>query len=463
MHVDAEYQLLTMNKSLSSLPASLMGINLFQVRGDLVDGNRGIIEYSDLLKRPIDAFKYLLGACESSSVNVGATIVHLDSIMIASSNELQLDAFKEFPDFSSFKARIKLIRVPYLMSYTKEQEIYESLLPQLLEDKPISPHVSWTLALWAVLSRLKKPNSVNFPPSIHSIISAMTPLEKAKLYDNGSISETISPEERKILKASISKLKNEYSNIPYYEGRMGASVREIKTILFDAINNPDHESLTPLAVFQALEEFTKRISEYEFLKQDIKEGYHDCVEYIQVVQNEYLNIIDREIRSCMGLYDSQQWEDFIKKYVIQVAALLKGEKLPNPITGKLSDPDRSLIEEFEKIVGAPTGLTEIEGFRKNVISQVGAWSLDHRSEKVVYSKVFPEYWTKLEKFYYESQKSILNKMYKALLVYGTDSSEKTSEGAILAQKTIENMIKLKGYTEGSARDVITFLMKRRYG
>ena len=50
----------------------------------------------------------------------------LDTVMIGSTNELQLDAFKEFPDFTSFKARIELIRVPYLLALHQEQEIYDS-------------------------------------------------------------------------------------------------------------------------------------------------------------------------------------------------------------------------------------------------------------------------------------------------------------------------------------------------
>ena len=102
MHVDAQYQQLTMNRSLSSLPASLQGLNLFALAGDLIDGNRGMIEYSDLLKRPVDTFKYLLTVCETGSINVGSSIAYLDCVMLGSTNEIQLDAFKEFPDFISF-------------------------------------------------------------------------------------------------------------------------------------------------------------------------------------------------------------------------------------------------------------------------------------------------------------------------------------------------------------------------
>ena len=467
LHVDAQYHQLTYNKSMGSLPASLQSLNMFALTGDLVDGNRGMIEYSDLLKRPIDTYKYLLIACETGAVNVGASIAYLDTLLLGSSNELQLDAFKEFPDFTSFKARIELIRVPYLLSVTEEMQIYQSELGHIATEKHVTPHTDWTLALWAVLTRLKKPNSINYPPNISTIISNLTPLDKANLYDSGEMPAALSPEDRKLLKSSIRRLREEYTNIPYYEGRMGASAREIKSILFGAAQNTEYPCLSPLAVLREMEDFVKRVSEYEFLKQDLKDGYHDSVEFINVVRNEYLIKVDREVRDSLGLYDSGQWEDFLKKYVQHIALVLKKEKVKNSITGRLEDPDLSLVSEFEKIVGAPTDEGDRNNFRQNIISQVGAWSLDHANKAVVYAKVFPEFWTKLEKHYYSSQKARLTKMHDALLSYGKKGDESSrnainEEDRLLASQTVENMKTKLGYCEDCAREAITFLMKQRY-
>jgi serine protein kinase len=489
MHVDAHYNQLTYNKSIGSLPSTLQNLNLFALSGDIVDGNRGIIEYSDLLKRPIDTFKYLLIACETGAVNIGSSIAYLDTVMLGSTNELQLDAFKEFPDFSSFKARIELIRVPYLLKVSQEKEIYSLILPQItpavdpdptLGDdigKHITPHVDTVTALWSVLTRLKKPNSINYPPQISSLISALTPLEKAKLYDTGELPGMLTPEDRKLMRASLRKLKEEYNTIPYYEGRMGASVREIKSVLFDASQNPDFPCLSPLAVLFELESFVKRVTEYDFLKQDVKDGFHDASEFILKVRNEYIEIIDHEVRSSMGIYADTQWEDFLRKYVQHVSVLLKKEKIKNSITGSMEEPDRALISEFEKIVDAPSikdsgagpgGMkeddTELKNFRQNLISQVGVWSLDHAGQPVVYASVFPEYWKKLEKHYFETQKSVLTKMHDAL-VGGFELNAKgdhLSDGMKLAQKTVNNMISKQGYCEHCAKEVITFLMKKRY-
>lgn len=471
LHVDAQYQQLTYNKSMAQLPTSLQSINMFALVGDLVDGNRGLIEYSDLLKRPVDSFKYLLGACETGSVNVGTSIAYLDTVMIGSTNEVQLDAFKEFPDFTSFKARIELIRVPYLLSVSEEKEIYASRLKQMAGEKHLAPHVDWVAAQWAVLTRLKKPNSINYPPQVSALVSNLAPLEKAKLYDTGEVPPALTLEERKILRANIRRLKEEYTNIPYYEGRMGASAREIKSILFDAAQNPDFPCLSPLAALRELEEFVKRVSEYDFLKQDVKDGFHDASEFINTVRGEYLNRIDREVRDSIGIYDSAQWEDFLRKYVQQISLALKKEKQKNPITGKMEDPDFALIDELERIVEAPAqsagGGSELETFRQNVISQIGVWSLDHRGEPVVYANVFKDFWSKLEKHYFESQKQLLTKMHDALLVYDRGESpngayDPGSEGGKLARQTVSNMISKRGYCEDCAKEVILFLMRSRY-
>ena len=219
MHVDAQFQQLTQNRSLSQMPASLQGLNFFSVTGDLSDSNRGMIDYNDLLKRPIDTYKYLLTACETGKVNVGHSILHLDTVFIGSSNELQLDAFKEYPDFSSFKGRIELIQVPYLLELSQEQKVHAPLLKNIAGEKAVTPHTDWCIAYWGVLSRLKKPQRENYSSELGSILDKFTPVDKLRLYDTGEIPARFSNDERKLVRANIQEIKNEYKNIPYYEGR----------------------------------------------------------------------------------------------------------------------------------------------------------------------------------------------------------------------------------------------------
>ncbi len=462
MHVDAHYHQLTMNRSLSQLPSSLQGLNFFSITGDLADSNRGMIDYNDLLKRPIDSYKYLLGACETGRVNIGQAILHLDSVFIGSSNELQLDAFKEYPDFSSFKGRIELIRVPYLLKLSQEQQVYEGMLQSVAGEKAVTPHTVWSIAFWGVLTRLQKPHRERYPSELAQIIDKLSPLDKLRIYDTEEMPERFTNEERKLLRANLSKLQEELSAVPFYEGRSGASARELKAILIDAAQNSEFKTLSPLAVASELRKFVKRVTEYEFLRQDPVDGYHHHEAFIEAMLNEYSTLVDREVRDCLGLYDTKQWMDFMKKYITHLSSLLKKEKMKNPITGGYEEPDQTLLNEFENIVAAPQESAARDQFRQNLIQQIGAWSLDHPKETMDYFRVFPELKQRIEKHFYESQKSLLQKMTTALKHFGTDYEDPNSEGSKLAQQTIENMKKKFGYSTDGAKEVIGFLMSRKY-
>src|SRR5204862_7519703 len=114
MSVDADYRHVTADKSHGALPGALQNLSLYEPYGPLVAGNRGVIEFSDLLKRPLEQYKYLLGTVETGIARMNHFLLHLDSVLIASTNEKHLSAFKEMGDFASFKGRIELVRVPYL-------------------------------------------------------------------------------------------------------------------------------------------------------------------------------------------------------------------------------------------------------------------------------------------------------------------------------------------------------------
>ena len=49
-------------------PSSLSSVTLFEAFGELVDAAGGVLEFSDLLKRPLDAFKYLQITAETGEV-----------------------------------------------------------------------------------------------------------------------------------------------------------------------------------------------------------------------------------------------------------------------------------------------------------------------------------------------------------------------------------------------------------
>src|SRR3954467_6849266 len=230
MAVDADYRQVTSDRSHGNLPGALQNLSLYEPYGPLVAGNRGVIEFSDLLKRPLEHYKYMLGTIETGIARMNHFLLHLDSVLIASSNEKHLSAFKEMGDFASFKGRIELVRVPYLRRVQEEERVYSFRLKDSV-GKHVAPHATWVAALWAVLTRLKKPVSDRYKGDLRKLADHLTPLEKARLYDDGRAPDRLSSQQARELKKHLPEIWRESDSYPNYEGRTGASARELKTVI----------------------------------------------------------------------------------------------------------------------------------------------------------------------------------------------------------------------------------------
>jgi predicted Ser/Thr protein kinase len=464
--VDARSRQLTMDRSLGALPAALQSLSLYEYSGELVDSNRGLVEYSDLLKRPLEAYKYLLGTVEHAHVGVDNTILYLDTVFIGSSNESHLAVFKEIPEFQSFKGRIELIRMPYLLDYQEEKKIYDAELQGEMSGKHVAPHTARVAALWAVLTRMRKPLPEKYPKGLADLVAKLTPLEKAELYARAQAPVGLTPEQTKELLGNIDKIWGESDAYPNYEGRTGASPREVKTLLLNAAQNTKYACVSPLAVFEEMEDLVKNVTVYEFLKQEpLPGGYHENKKFIHLVQGRFLDLVDDELRSSMGLVEERQYGDLLGKYITHVSHWTKKEKLRNPSTGRLEDPDEELMGEVEKTLGVGP---KRDDFRHEVISRIGAWSIEHPGQKPDFPQVFPRQLQMLRESYFEQRKKILKKTNEDLLftlAEGNDVARARldKESFDRVDTTLRNLESRYGYCPRCARDAVSFLLRKRYG
>ncbi len=461
MSVDATYQQVTADRTTANLPPALQRVILYDPHGPLVSANRGLIEYSDLLKRPLEAFKYLLGASETGEIPLEHFVLQLDEVLIASSNEKHLAAFKELPDFSSFKGRIELVRVPYVRRWKVEQEIYDAQVNATTVGRHIAPHATRVAAMWAVLTRLKKPISERYPPEVRGLIERLTPLEKLRLYQEGQAPERFSLPQARELRKHLQALYEESDSYPNYEGRSGGSAREIKTALFNAAQSVEFEGLHPLAVLKELTALCKDKSVYEFLQQEVVEGYHDHEEFVAAVEAEYLELVDHEVRDSMGLVSEAQYKDLFAKYVQLVSAWVKGEKIQNKVTGAQEKPDEARMVEFEAII-MPRAEDASE-FRKGLISNIGAHKIDNPTGELEWSRIFPDHFKRLRDHFFEERKKLLRRNVENTLKFlsGEQGSLMAREQAAVRQM-LDTMCQRYGYNDASARDAIVFLIRKRY-
>lgn len=459
---DAGYRQLTADRSAAALPATLHSLSLVEPQGPLVAANRGLIEYSDLLKREPEAFKYLLGTSETARVTLDHFVLQLDLVLIASANEKQLSAFKESPEFPSFKGRLELVRVPYLRRASVEREIYDRQITPAAVGKHVAPHATRVAALWAVLTRLKRPIPERYRSEVRDVVEDLAPLEKLRLYDTGAAPDRLSLTQAKLLRAAAADLWHESDVYPSYEGRGGASAREIKTALFNAAQAPGARCLGPLAVLEELTAICRDKSVHDFLSQEVVDGYHDHEEFVRVAEADYLDAIDDEIRDAMGLVSESQYLDVFERYLTLVSHWVKGEKVRNPVTGEYGPADEKRMAETEAIVKPPA--EDRRDFRRGLASAVGAYRLDHPDAATIdYVAIFPDLFRRLKDHFYDERKRQLRRSREDVLRYLSDERGSLDERARRhVEDTLRNLRERYGYCEACAQDAILFLLRRRY-
>ncbi len=469
VHVDARLQQITMDKRLANLPPSLQSLNLFNLNGEVVLANRGILEFSDLLKRPLDAFKYLLMTMESKTINLQGILTELDIFFIGSSNEIHFSAFKQHPDFNSFKGRFNFIRVPYLLDYVNEQKIYEEQLDNVKEKTTFEPGALRSLCLWAVMTRYRSPLNKNYQKTkLGKIASALNPLQKAVLIAENITPEHLDSEEKQILKKGVKEILMEYTNDGLYEGKFGISPREMKQIIYEISSR--HQHVTFMEVQDYLKEISDKKMDYDFLNIAPQGDYHNPKKFLDYLEEYNLDLFDSQVRDSLGLVDERSYEDYISKYVVNINALIKGEKIKNKVTGKFEPSDMYFIKEFETNIGLKESP---EKYRSHLISRLGAYYLDNPNKSIIYSDVFDDIVKLLQESFRNEQKKIISRVAQNLVIYLREMEEekegKKSSSANLNRETrtqirgiISTLVNKFHYSEKGAISSIKYLIDKRY-
>ena len=460
MTVDAAERQVTMDRSLQSLPASLQAITLYEAKGELIDAAGGVLEFSDLLKRPLDAFKYLQLSVETGEVALGQQNVQLNCVMTGSANELHLDAFREHPEFASFRGRLELIRTPYLRSFVHEQRIYDThIVPHIR--RHVAPHSTTMAAQFAVLTRMRKPNTDKYPRALSNALSGLTALEKMDLYANGRSPERLEPDAQKVLRAGVREVFEESDPYPIYEGRIGASPREMRGVMLDAAQSITYKCLSPLAVLDEIEQLCQRKSEFEWLQQDTQAGgYHDVKLFREALFSRLLGLWEQELYASSGLVADAQYDDLFDKYVQHVSVWTKKERIRNRHTGEYEEPDEQLMREVERLLDVKGDVQEA---RKTMISAIAAWAIDHPGQRVDNKVVFPSFLRKLRDAIFADKRTDIAKQARDIVVVvreegsGLDENRRKEVREVLTQ-----LASRFAYCDNCSADMASMLVRKRY-
>ena len=464
LHVDAHSQQITMDKRLASLPPSLQSLNLFTMTGEVVHANRGILEFSDLLKRPLDAFKYLLMTMETKTVNLKGILTELDIFFIGTSNEIHLAAFKQHPDYNSFKGRFNFLKVPYLLNAKYEKEIYREQVDNLKNLAVFEPHAIEALATWCVMTRIRQPQAKNFKNQrLGKIAASLNPLEKVMFISDDSIPDKFDTESKKLLRQHKGHIIKEFENDALYEGKFGISPREVKQIIYEL--SSEYNIITFVQVLEYLRKFIRKKNEHDFLNIAVQGEYHNPVKFIEFIEAHSLEQFDNEVREGLGIVDARSYEDYISKYIMHVSCLIKGEKIKNSITGKFEPADMYFIKEFE---GNLNLKEDPEKFRSQLISTLGAWYLDNPNTAIIYTEVFSDLNQSLQQSFRKEQKKLIDKISKNLVIFldelddGQKREKSLNEDNRNLIKNVISHLQEAGYSRDGAINCLKYLLKKMY-
>lgn len=484
---DARSFPVTGDRAYASLPPAIGGQVLFACQGDLVDANRGLINFSDLLKRPYEHYKYLLTATESSQVALEHVVLSLDVVFSGSANDLNLLEFRALRsgEYQSLRGRLELIPVPYLLDYRVERKVYQEQVGDVLRGIHIAPHVPRVLALWGVMTRLRPPNPVDYGPKLQAVLSRLGPLEKADLYAYGRVPAGLTSDEARELLLAVPQMHLE--RFPHaviraegaehllgdYEGSFGASVRDLKRVLLAAASEPGTTCVTVPRLFRELRKFMGDALNHRWmLLPRAGSGFHQLDgdgSITQAAWDRWLDLSDWEIRDAMGLIDESRYLDLFKKYVVHVKHAVKREKMFDPVTGNLRDPDEKFMQGLEKTMDPKAG----PHFRTDLLSRIGAWALSHPDEEPAYAEIFADYFYRLREDYYRQQKDLVARGIQRMLELLADDrradnqlspqeEQKAHRGLEILLGNLDGGQKRERHTRETLRETLVQLSKARY-
>jgi serine protein kinase len=216
----------------------------------------------------------------------------------------------------------------------------------------------------------------------------------------------------------VAAVYEESDAYPIYEGRIGASPREMRVVLMDAAQSPTYRCLSPLAVLAEIDALCQRRAEFEWLQQDpLGGGYHDVRQFVESLQSRLYDAFEQELYSASGLVEEERYAELFDRYVQHVSSWVKKERIRNKLTGEYEEPDANLMSEVERLLDVKG---DPEDARKALISGIAAWALDHPGQKVEPGAVFPQQLRRIRDAIYAERRGLVAQVARDLVILVRD-------------------------------------------
>jgi serine protein kinase len=319
----------------------------FNFDGEFNVGNRGVVEFIEMLKLDV-AFLYdLLGASQEQSIKPKKfSQTDIDEVILGHTNEPEFKKLQSNEFMEALRDRTVKIDIPYITRLDQEHRIYKKDFNSETLPVHIAPHTLEMASTWAILTRLEEPKK-----------SDLTKLQKLKLYNGKTLPGYNEDNVKELRKDAIR------------EGLEGISPRYIQDKISNSLVKNSHTGcLNPFMVFNELESGLKHHGLIN--SPDQLEHYK---ELLAITRQEYEDTVKNDVMKAISV-DESAIQTLCSNFIDNVKAYTQREKIRNKYSNKLEEADERFMRSIEEKIDIPE--SRKDDFRREIMNYIGALAIE---------------------------------------------------------------------------------------
>ncbi|MDP2708561.1 MAG: protein prkA [bacterium] len=304
----------------------------YKLDGELEIGNRGMVEYIEILKCDIKFHYILITVAQEQVLKApGFPQIYVDEVILSHTNQTEFDRFKSAKENEALHDRMYPIFVPYNLRVAEEERIYRKLIERSeFRGVHLAPYTLNVMAQFAILTRLKE--------------SGLCPnlIKKMKYYNGEPVAEKE--------KDQVDLVQLRLEGKKAAEGMSGISPRFVANALNVALGEKETLGcLNPLDVIRSLRSnFEHHIG---FSEEEATRYLNLLIGEKDSVLVEYKIQAKKEVNRAFLFAYEDQAQALFDNYMKNATAFCLKKKIRDPITREEQEPDEKLMRSIEELIG----------------------------------------------------------------------------------------------------------------
>ena len=387
--------------------------------GAVYAASRGLLEMIEILKVKREFLYLLLTLTQEKNVKVSRfPLIHLDETILAHTNLAEFHKFLQEKENEALLDRMVIIKVPYALSFRDEARIYQKLVSgaPAFRDVHLDPHVLKLAAVFAILTRLQKPEREGLDLS-----------KKLRIYAGESIEGFAENE--------ASRLKTEAPD----EGLGGVSPRFVINAISNAITRSDARSLTSMELLLALKDSIESDARMDAKQKKL------WIDHLVVARKDFYNRwVKEDVHRALFASFEEEAQQLLEKYLDEVEASLDQRQVTDPITGENRPADERFLRSVEeKIKVSDSGK---QSFRQEVVRKaMVAFKAGEKFTLDSHARMHEA----IEQYLFEERRDVLRLV--------TSSARPDDEARKKISAVQQRLVSEYGYDEHSAKEALNYV------